>query len=167
MKKIILSKIDLYYGKVEMPIGFEIDQKKLSVDILSSITYNQEFPFSRTYDMLQTYLREHIFLEFNIKLQTKQSFGQIFKSSEHSNFLSQIDIMDLKNSPNYVMLYGVNITKNSCKVILEYDDNRKKNNNYEIVLNNNDFLLFSSSLKYNIITNKINSLNIILTTTYV
>jgi hypothetical protein len=46
-----------------MPKGFEIDREELSVNILLSTIYNREFPFSRSWDMLQTYLCEHINLE--------------------------------------------------------------------------------------------------------
>ena len=33
MEKKVLSEIDLYFSKIKMPEGFEIDREKLSVDI--------------------------------------------------------------------------------------------------------------------------------------
>ena len=36
MQKKVLSEIDLYYGHVDMPKGFEIDRDKLQSDILKS-----------------------------------------------------------------------------------------------------------------------------------
>ena len=64
MQKKILSILDLYYGDVAMPKGFEINRPKLQEDILKSSIHNKSFPFSRTQDMLMTYLREHIGIKF-------------------------------------------------------------------------------------------------------
>ena len=50
MKKIVLSEIDLHYGKIDMPKGFEIDRDKLQKDILLSNIKNCEFPFSKEWD---------------------------------------------------------------------------------------------------------------------
>ena len=45
MHKKVLSKIDLHYGAIDMPKGFEIDRDKLQLDILSSQIKNSTFPF--------------------------------------------------------------------------------------------------------------------------
>jgi hypothetical protein len=166
MHKKILSQIDLYFGQIEMPKGFEIDREKLGVDILSSTIYNREFPFSRSWDMLQTYLREHINLEYGFTLVYKKTIGNIYKPGEYSNLLLQVDPVDLRNSPDYVMLYGVNVGKDSCRVFIEYDDNRRKGRSWEIPLNNNNFIMFPSTQRYCITANKSEQLNFILTTTY-
>ena len=166
MHKKILSQIDLHFGQVEMPKGFEIDREKLGVDILSSTIYNREFPFSRSWDMLQTYIREHINLEYSFSLVNKKTIGNIYKPGEYSNLLLQVDPVDLRNSPDYVMLYGVNVGKDSCKVFIEYDDNRRKGRSWEIPLNDNDFIMFPSTQRYHITANTSEQLNFILTTTY-
>jgi len=58
-----------------MPKGFEIDQEKLTNNILKSTFNNKEFPFSRTWDMLNTYIRDYIGLEYNINLINKKNMG--------------------------------------------------------------------------------------------
>jgi hypothetical protein len=78
----------------------------------------------------------------------------------------QVDKVDLKNSPDYVMLYGVNLGKDSCKIHIEYDSNRRKGQSWEIPLNNNDFVMFPSTQRYHITANTSDQLNFILTTTY-
>lgn len=166
MKRNILSNISLYYGQIEMPKGFEIDREKLNIDIFISTIHNKEFPFSKTWDMLQTYLREHINLEYGLSLVHKKTIGNIYKPGQHSHSYLQVDPVDLKNSPDYVMLYGVNVGKNSCGVFIEYDDNRRKGRSWEIPLNNNDFVMFPSTQRYYITTNKSEQLNFILTSTY-
>jgi hypothetical protein len=166
MHKKVLSEIDLYFGQIEMPKGFEIDLEKLGADILSSTIYNREFPFSRSWDMLQTYLRDHINLEYGFTLIHKKTIGTIYKPRQYSHSYLQVDPVDLKHSPDYVMLYGVNIGKDSCRVFIEYDDNRRKGRSWEIPLNNNDFVMFPSTQRYYITANTSEQLNFILTTTY-
>ena len=58
IQKKILSEINLIYGDVSMPKGFEIDKNKLSTDTLKSQIEGKEFPFSRTWDMLNTFIRD-------------------------------------------------------------------------------------------------------------
>ena len=166
MEKKVLSKIDLYFGQIEMPKDFEIDREKLCIDILLFTNYNNQFPFSKSWDMLQTYLREHINLKYNFTLVHKKTIGNIYYPNQYSPSLLQIDPVDLRNSPDYVMLYGVNVGKNSCKVFIEYDDNRRKGRSWEIPLNDNDFVMFPSTQRYHITANTSEQLNFILTTTY-
>jgi len=166
MKKIILSELGLYYGSIEMPKGFEIDREKLCIDILLFNNYNNNFPFSRSRDMLDTYLREHINLNYNFTLVNKKTSGEIYKPREYSHSLLQLDPVDLRHSPDYVMLYGVNVGKDSCKVFIEYDDNRRKGRSWEIFLNDNDFVMFPSTQRYHITANTSEQLNFILTSTY-
>jgi hypothetical protein len=166
MFKKVLSEIDLHFGQIKMPKGFAIDREKLGADILSSTIYNREFPFSRSWDMLQTYLREHINLEYGFTLIHKKTIGNIYKPRQHSHYYLQVDPVDLRHSPDYVMMYGVNIGKDSCKVFIEYDDNRRKGRSWEIPLNNNDFVMFPSTQRYHITANTSEQLNFILTTTY-
>ena len=64
MQKNVLSEQSLFFGDVDMPKGFEIDQEKLTNDILQSSFTNKQFPFSRTWDMLNTYMRDFIGLEY-------------------------------------------------------------------------------------------------------
>ena len=64
------------------------------------------------------------------------------------------------------MLYGVNVGKDSCKICIEYDDNRRKGRSWVIPLNNNDFVMFPSTLRYHVTKNTSQQLNSILTVTY-
>jgi hypothetical protein len=166
MQKKVLSEIDLYFGQIEMPKDFEIDREKLCIDILLFNNYKNDFKFSRSWDMLQTYLREHINLKYNFTLIHKKTFGEIYKPREYSHSLLKVDPVDLKHSPDYVMLYGVNVGKDSCKVFIEYDNNRRKGKSWKIPLNDNDFIMFPSTQRYHITANTSEQLNFILTSTY-
>ena len=164
MQKKVLSEIGLYYGDVEMPKGFEIDRKKLQSDILSSNLNNKDFPFSRNWDMLNTYIREHINVEYGFSLINKKIWGNVYKPQEVSTPLLNIDPVDLRNSPDYTLLYGVNVK--DCSVRIHYDANRRAGRSWDIPLTNNHFILFPSTQMYYITNTQQDSLNFILTITH-
>ena len=163
MQKKVLSEIGLYYGDVAMPKGFEIDRDKLQSDILKSRINDKEFPYSREWDKLNTYLREHIYMEYGFSLINKETWGNVYKPKEISIPLLNIDPVDLRNSPDYILLYGVNVK--DCSVRIHYDDNRRAGRSWDIPLKNNQFLMFPSTNMYYITNNQKDSLNFILTIT--
>ena len=164
MQKKVLSEIALYYGDVAMPKGFEIDRDKLQSDILSSQIKDSQFPFSREWDKLNTYMREHIAVEHGFTLVNKETWGNMYKPKEISIPLLNIDPVDLRNSPDYTFLYGVNVK--DCNVRIHYDQNRRAGRSWDIPLANNDFIMFPSTQMYYITNNQTDCLNFILTTTY-
>lgn len=164
MKKKVLTEQSLYYGDVSMPKNFEINQDKLSNDILQSTFTNTKFPFSKTWDMLNTYVRDHIGLEYNINLINKSSWGVIYKPNQTSIPLLDVDPVNLIHSPDFTLLYGVKV--DNCFVKIFYDDNRRKGRSWEIQLKNNMFIMFPSNNMYYISNKQKDSLNFVQTITY-
>jgi hypothetical protein len=164
MNKKVLSEQALYYGDVDMPKGFEIDQEKLTNDILQSTFNSKEFPFSRTWDMLNTYMRDFIGVEHNINLINKKTWGNIYKPHQVSLPLLNIDPVDLRNSPDFTLLYGVKVK--DCNVRIHFEDNRRKGRSWDIELKNNMFIMFPSTNMYYLTNNQKDSLNFIQTITY-
>jgi hypothetical protein len=70
-----INRTKFIFGDIDMPKGFEIDQEKLTNDILQSSFSNKQFPFSRTWDMLNTYMRDFIGLDYGINLVNKSFLG--------------------------------------------------------------------------------------------
>ena len=149
-----------------MPKGFEINRENLANDILLFTTNNLLFPFSKTWDALNKYIIEHIKLEYDLSLVNQKTFGNIYKSKELSHPLIQIDPVDLKNSPDYVLLYGVKIAKKSCMIRIFYNDNRRKGRSWDISLENNQFIMFPSTQMYYILPNQSDETNFIQTINY-
>ena len=85
MQKKVLTEQALYYGDVDMPKDWDIDRDKLSGDILQSVIQNKDFPFSRTWDMLNTYMRDHVGLEYGVNLINKETWGNIYKPNGNNN----------------------------------------------------------------------------------
>ena len=164
MQRQVLTEQSLFYGDIDMPKGFEIDQEKLTNDILQSTFNSKEFPFSRTWDMLNTYMRDFIGLDYGINLVNKSTWGNIYKPNETTIPLLNIDPVNLRNSPDFTMLYGVNVK--DCNVKIYYDDNRRKGRSWDIELKNNMFIMFPSTNMYYLTNNQKDSLNFIQTITY-
>ena len=164
MQKKVLTEQALYFGDVAMPKDWDIDRDKLSGDILQSQIKNKEFPFSRTWDMLNTYISDYIRIEYDINLINKNTWGSIYKPTETSIIQQQIDPVDLRNSPDFVMLYGVKIK--NCMIKIYFDDNRRAGRSWDIPLENNKFIMFPSTNMYHVINNQKDSLNFVQTITY-
>ena len=164
MQRKVLTEQSLFYGDIDMPKGFEIDQEKLTNDILQSTFNSKEFPFSRTWDMLNTYMRDFIGLDYGINLVNKSTWGNIYKPNETTIPLLNIDPVDLRNSPDFTMLYGVKVK--DCFVRIHYEDNRRKGRSWDIELKNNMFIMFPSTNMYYITNNQKDSLNFVQTITY-
>ena len=166
MKKEILSEIAIYSGEVEPPEGFEINRESLALDVLTfQAKDSKDFPFSKTLDVLNTYLREHINLKYRFQLISKNIRGTAYKSKETSFPLLNVDPMDLIHSADYTLLYGIEVEK--CSVRILYDDNRNTGRVRALPLETNKFILFPSTQTYYIINNnRANSLNFIQTIIY-
>ena len=164
MQKKVLSEQALYYGDVAMPKDWDIDRDKLQQDILNSEITDSQFPFSRTWAMLNTYMRDHINLDYGFTLVNKETWGNMYKPQETTIPLLNIDPVDLRNSPDYTLLYGVK-TKN-CMIRIHYEDNRRKGRSWDIELKDNMFIMFPSTNMYYITNNQKDSLNFIQTILY-
>ncbi len=164
MQRQVLTEQSLFYGDIDMPKGFEIDQEKLTNDILQSTFNSKDFPFSKTWDMLNTYMRDFIGLDYGINLVNKSTWGNIYKPNETTIPLLNIDPVDLRNSPDFTMLYGVKVE--GCMVRIYYDDNRRKGRSWDIELKNNMFIIFPSTNMYCLTNTQKDSLNFVQTITY-
>ena len=164
MHKKVLSEIALYYGDVAMPKDWDIDRDKLQKDILKSNVTESPFPYSKTWDMLNTYMCDHIRVKYNFNLIEKEMWGNIYKPNEKTIPLLNINPVDLQNSPDYTFLYGVNVK--DCMVRIYYEDNRRKGKSWDIPLTNNKFIMFPSTCMYYLTNNQKDSLNFVHTMTY-
>ena len=164
MQKQVLSEQYLYYGDVAMPKNWDIDRDKLQEDILKSNVTDSPFPFSRTFDMLSTYLREHIYLKYEFTLIQKKTWGNMYKPQETTIPLLNVDPVNLRNSADFTLLYGVKVE--DCNVRIHYEDNRRKGRSWDIPLINNEFIMFPSTCMYYLTNNQKDSLNFVQTITY-
>jgi hypothetical protein len=164
IQKKLLSEISFYYGKIKMPEGFEIDKGELVKDITLSTLYEDvNFPFSKNFDKLKTYITDFLYLEHKLNLIYKKTYGKYYEKNEISPPKLEIDPVDLRNSSDFILLYGVEIDPKTCEIIIYYDDNRRKGRSWTINLENNEFILFPSTQLYYINNKKNSYLNFIQT----
>lgn len=131
--KVILSEKLLFTGDIKMPGETFVDRK----------TIKESKEFSREHQIVNQWIMEHIESEFFFKIVNIDYWCD---ASEKSVPLLQVNPMDYKNSPDYVMLYGVDVE--DCDVNIYYDDNRRKGKVWNISLNNNKFIVFPSTCMY-------------------
>ena len=164
MQKKVLTEQALYFGDVNMPKHWDIDSNDLAHHILHSNLTSNEIQFSKTYDKLNTYMKDFIGLKYGINLVNKSSWGNIYKPTETTIPLLNINQVDLRNSPDFTMLYGVKVK--DCFVRIHYEDNRRKGRSWDIELKNNMFIMFPSTNMYYLTNNQKDSLNFVQTITY-
>ena len=177
MLKKVLSEIDLYIDTVQV---IKIDRSKIKNDILNSFAFEkrlsknkkdysyQDFkvPYSKPLSWLQDYLRDHFRVDYYRTLMGKKEWGNLYGPDESSFMRHQVEPLLLKDSPDYTCVYGVEVAKDSCELVIEYDDNRRKNRTWHIPLKDNQFIIFPSTQRYFISQNTSKQMNIFLTMTY-
>jgi len=164
MQRQVLTEQAIYYGDVSMPKNWEIDKIDLAHHILQSDLNNEKFKFSKTWDKLNVYIKDFINLKHSISLVDKDTWGNIYKPQEITIPLLNIDPVDLRNSPDFTLLYGVKVK--DCNVRIHYEDNRRKGRSWDIPLTNNKFIMFPSTNMYYLTNNQKKSLNFVQTITY-
>ena len=164
MQKKVLTEQAIYYGDVSMPKDWEIDKIDLAHHILQSDLNNEKFNFSKTWDKLNVYIKDFINLKYNISLVDKDTWGNIYKPREITTPLLNIDPVDLRNSADFTLLYGVKVK--DCNVRIHYEDNRRKGRSWDIPLTDNKFIMFPSTNMYYLTNNQKDSLNFVQTITY-
>tara|TARA_R100001086_G_scaffold234280_1_gene156436 strand:+ start:1769 stop:2272 length:504 start_codon:yes stop_codon:yes gene_type:complete len=164
MEKKVLTEQAMYYGDVTMPKGFEINPLNLINNFFNSLYQNKKFIYCKDFDKLNTYIKDFILLKHDIRLVNKDSWTNAYTPNEQSEPLLHIDPVDLKNSADFVLLYGINTV--DCDITIFYDDNRRKGRSWNIKLTDNKFIMFPSTNLYCIKNNQKNSLNFVKTITY-
>jgi len=164
MQKKVLTEQSIYFGDVSMPKHWEIDRNELAHYILQSNLTNERLHSSKTYDKLNTYIKDFIGVKHDINLVNKSTWGNIYKPAETTTPLLNIDPVDLRNSPDFTLLYGVKVK--DCNVRIHYEDNRRKGRSWDIPLLNNSFIMFTSTNMYYLTNNQKDSLNFVQTITY-
>ena len=122
------------------------------------------FKFSKNFDKLNTFIKDHINLKYQINLVNKSTWGNFLKPFTNTEPLLEVDPVDLRNSPDFVLLYGVQVK--DCFIKIYYEDNRRKGRSWDIQLKDNMFIMFPSTNMYYLNNRQKDSLNFVQTITY-
>ena len=149
MKKKQLTSVNLYYGKVNMPKGFEINPKPLIMGTFEQEYLNKRFPFSRDLDKVDTYIRDYSLAKHKLSLEGIETWGSFYLPLQSSKII--------KNKYNFTVIYGTKIEKDSCTVSIFIDENKE----HLVKLYTNSFIMFPSTKSYYINSNQSHKINFI------
>ena len=180
MECLQLSKISLYHGTIDCPKGFEIDRKTIKNSIIQNYISHQtlsnnpkdltnrdfKVDYSQPFQWLQDYIRDHFQVNFSQALILKHKWATVLEPYEMSYTRNTVDPVDLKNSPDYTLIYGVDVPKGSCQVVCHYNDNRRAGRTWHVPMEDNKFVMFPSTQNYFISKNTSKKLITLLTSTY-
>jgi len=164
--KEILSELAIYQGYVDMPKDWDIDPSEFIVGTLNEDIFGKKFPYCRTFERLNNYIKEYIYLKDRKKIVNEKTWGTIYQPQQASSPLLEANPNNFRDAPDGVLLYGTKITKRSCSVVIHYDNNKHKNLTKTVALEKNKFILFPSTLPYYITPNKSSDINFVQTITY-
>ena len=164
MKKKVLTEQAIYSDIVKLPKGYEVNSLEMCQNIFKCFYKNNNAVFCKSWDQLNRYIIENVQLRHQIKLINKKTWGNIFTPNEEYTCLSPVDPVDLKNSPDFTCIYGINTEE--CYVTIYYDDNRRKGRSFKMPLKHNSFIMFPSTNIYTISNNQKSSLNFVQTITF-
>ena len=180
MNKKTLLEIALFEGEITLPKNHQVDRYKIKSDILQSKLDNKTvssnpyaFAFSdysietsAPLNLIRSTIAEKLNVYHQISIESRLSFGNVFDPKQQSFFRNMIDPVNIKESPDYVMIYGVDVDKNAS-VVIETKDKRGIDQLSVYPIANNHFVLFPAYLRFFMNENDSSQTNIFLTTTYV
>ena len=145
--------LNVYYGNLKMPEGFEINPEPLILSTTSQKILNKNFSFSKEWDKIDTYIREYSLVNHDLPIEGIETWGDMYLPNQCSK--------PLKNNGDFTLIYGVKI-KNTCNIVINYDHDKT----WEIPLVTNKYIMFPSSKKYYVEHNKSTEINYIQTILY-
>ena len=166
MDKTTLSELAVYSGNLELPKGLDFNPESLRADIIDYNTSTKPFAYSRNLDILDKYMQDYFNLHYKKFLIRRDVSGFIIGRDVQTENMFEADPMNLKDATDFVLLYGVKIKKDSCNIVLEYDDNRLKNRWYKKEFHQNSYMIFPSTTIYRVTKNESSLTNYILKITY-
>ena len=169
MFKKVLSEIDMYYGDVKMPKGFEINRKLIKGEIIYNSVMSNEIKNTEYEDYkikdttilypLHTYLTDFMNLKFKKSIYYIDSWGTVVYPGQQTMIRDTLNPISLDLSADYTIVYGVDIHGKENNLVIKYDQNRRAGRSWVIPMDNNKFVMFPSTCKYYITKNLSNTLN--------
>ena len=182
MKAKFLSTTDIYTGTINDHKNLlSLDIKDIKENILynyinenfkDKIKEDVSIENSKDISNFDFYIRDmlskthfDIFLSSK-KITMKNAVGNVFLPQQQSTNRSRVNLVDYYNSPDYTVIFAVDVKDNSSNLIVEYSDHRRRGRSWDFPVLNNYYWIFPASLRYYISKNKSEKINTFLTLTY-
>lgn len=167
MEKINLSSTNLYYGFVPRLVKLNLNEiqkniiknqsKKIILDKFDLKNHYLYYDWEINLDYLVAYIINFINIDHNKTFYLTNKFGfQSFVINPEELIQSHnfFDNYDIKNSPDYTLIFCVKNEETPINFYLDYTDHRDKDRIHKISLETNKFIIFNSDLKFRTEKNK-------------
>jgi len=167
MEKINLSSTNLYHGFVSHLAKLDLNQiqknivknqsKKITLDDFDLKNQYSHYDWEINLDYLVHYIIDFANVEYNktFYLTDKFNFQSLIVNPQEliqsHNFF---DNYDIKNSPDYTLIFCVKNGETPINFYLDYTDHRDKDRIYKMPLETNRYIIFNSDLKFRTEKNK-------------
>ncbi len=180
MNRRTLSRTDIFYGEVnQKELALDIDQMKYKI-YESFIENKLEDRISDHLKVLNCdamfhmthYITDYFLFHSNkdrlglSKITLQNQFGYCLLPGISTLSKSHNKPLDPVTSPDFTLVYCVDVQENSCDLVIEYDDHRRKGRSWQFPVKNNSYYMFNSSLRYYITKNKSDKINTFFIQTY-
>lgn len=181
LENTVLDKKEIWTDYVHTPKGYEvnknaikssalhyffIEKKRFTDDETNHKYHDFKIDYTKEVDYFLTLIRERFHITANKGLVLNKSWANCFYPMESSIYRNNLNIDNLAESPDLSLVYGVDVVKDSCRLVIEYETNRKYTFNWNIPMDTNKFVLFPSGCNYYITKNKSDNLNVFFGGTY-
>lgn len=118
---------------------------------ISNISENISLEYDIQYTRIQDYIKESLFAYHGIQVFPIRHFANLQRHEEPSIITKHENVVEPRNSADYVALYMVN---GEANLFLNYDNNVRKEQGYYTELKEGSIAIFNSTIKYHLSRNK-------------
>lgn len=170
MKKELLFENSVYWGDIPLDIS-NISNTKIKNIILENFVkknfinnYNDiSISNDEQIDRVMVYVKDHYKIyDTTFKLVRQNTFAQIYEKNEFSIKRNHADFLNLKESPNFTIMYCVEVNDEQDEIIIEFDCYKLKNQYFNCPLKKGRFFMWPSNLNYYSYQNRSDDLKVLL-----
>tara|TARA_B100000029_G_scaffold173540_1_gene170129 strand:- start:8399 stop:8959 length:561 start_codon:yes stop_codon:yes gene_type:complete len=181
MNIITLSRTDIFYGEVNQK-ELDLDRNQIKYKIYESFIENKleekisdhlkvmncDAMFHLTHYIIDYFLfySNKRRLGFSKIINGSKQFGYCVLPGSSTLSKSHNKPLDPITSPDFTLVYCVDVQEGSSDLVIEYDDHRRKGRSWQFPVKNNCYYMFNSSLRYYITKNKSDRINTFFIQTY-
>lgn len=180
-QEIELEKKSIYWDYVHTPEGYEVKRDKIKSSALfhffieqnrlsgdpTNHTYNDfKVDYMKEVDYFLALIRERYAQKKDRGLVLNKSWCNVYYPGEMSLSRNQLKIGNLEQSPDYTLVYGLDVVKDSTNLVIEWETNRKYTLNWTMPMENNKYAIFPSGCNYYFTKNKADQINVFFGATY-
>jgi hypothetical protein len=182
MKEDILTQNKILFQSVDMPKGYEIDREYLKGAVYDSVLLKNKrkspdrthfdhldfgFVYTSELDRLFAICSERFHVKTKLSIMRMDFWANNFYPNEQSPITrNRLVYPDLREAPDWVMIYALEKHPDSSNLVFEYEDTRGQTVMRYHNFKTNDVVWFPSNLKYRFEINRADTPSCFIGVTY-